>query len=271
MNLDGIVLQNYIYHFLREMDNNYSFAGKTVMFLHTTPVLDNSRAILKLGAEKVYFVNAEFKHQTEENGKITALNEKTLNLIEDNSVDLILGLEILEHINNLKNFFSEIKRVLKKGGKAELRGYPVWTNPLGHHIWLTGKYIYYEDTNPFKPWEHLTYSDKTETRNALLQKGINEDDAYEIARWIYDKTEISRHTPTEIIKAATNRNREKADGGINYTRYGIFEEYKLKNFAITAKRTCNRFKENEFFELAKEKYNEDDLKTDVLTITLSKE
>ena len=140
MNLDGIVIQNYIYHYLREMDNNYVFSGKTVMFLSCNTQIENPMAILKLGAEKVYFVNAEYKYESFEDGKVIALNEKVLHQLGDNSVDLVIGLEILEHINDLSFFFDEVKRILKEGGNADLHGYPVWTNPSGHHIWLENRF-----------------------------------------------------------------------------------------------------------------------------------
>ena len=60
MDLDGIQIQNYVYHFLRETDDLYSLANKDVVFMFYEPNLDNARAVLKLGANKVYFVNPDY-------------------------------------------------------------------------------------------------------------------------------------------------------------------------------------------------------------------
>ena len=184
MDLDGIQIQNYVYHFLRETDDLYSLANKDVVFMFYEPNWDNARAVLKLGANKVYFVNPDYEYEEKEGGRIVLLSGKDDKFSElpDASVDLIIGLEILEHINDLNTFFSEVKRIVKNTGDIELQGNPMWTCHYGHHLWIENKYIFYDESNPFEPWEHLLYDTQEEMAQALVKKGLPEEDCKEIAR-----------------------------------------------------------------------------------------
>lgn len=270
MNLGNINIQNYVYHFLKEMNDLYSLANKDIIFMFYEPNIDNARAILKMGAHRVYFYNPEYDYSEIENGSIVLLGNKNdmLSDIADKSIDLVIGLEILEHINNLDVFFAEVKRVIKTSGDIELQGSPMWTSQCGHHLWIENKYIFYDDSNPFEPWEHLIYKNKREMEKALIAKGLPKDDCKEIARWVYDPIEISRHTPSEIIEAATGLQVESDFfHQINF-RNSVFEICKHNNFEYSIKRTFQKGAVNEFFDLAAEKYSEIDLNTLKLSVKI---
>lgn len=261
MDLDGIQIQNYVYHFLRETDDLYSLANKDVVFMFYEPNLDNARAVLKLGANKVYFVNPDYEYEEKEGGRIVLLSGKDDKFSElpDASVDLIIGLEILEHINDLNTFFSEVKRIVKNTGDIELQGNPMWTCHYGHHLWIENKYIFYDESNPFEPWEHLLYDTQEEMAQALVKKGLPEEDCKEIARWVFDPIEISRHTPTEIIEAATGISSKSACRSSSAS--AIFETYRTTGWEYSFKRFYHKFDKNDCFEQAAEKYSETDLNT----------
>ncbi|MDO5305291.1 MAG: methyltransferase domain-containing protein [bacterium] len=163
MSLDELNIQDYVKSFLNEMNSLYDFKDKTVMFMFYQPDIDNAKAVKCLGASKVYYVNPD-ESTVSDDEDIICLNSQPeqFTSLESGSVDLIIGLEILEHINNLKQFFSELKRILAENGNIELQGNPMWTSHFGHHLWIENKYIFYDETNPFEPWEHLVYRTKDE-------------------------------------------------------------------------------------------------------------
>lgn len=270
MNLNGIVIQNYIYHFFREMDNLYSVRDKVLVFMTYEPNINNAKALIELGAKKVYFLNPDYSYTEIDNGKVILINEFELCRLEDKSIDLILGIEILEHINDLERFFFEIKRISKSTGDIELQGNPMWTSPFGHHLWIENKYIFYEKSNPFEPWEHLIYANKEEMRGALIKKGLPVEDCDEIVDWIYNPIEISRHTPTEIIEAVTHIPAGAEKGGISYSRSAMFEIYRTDSWIYSFKRCYNRVEPNEYYEKALEAYSEHDLKTGSFVLKMKK-
>ena len=153
MEVQGIQIPNYIYHFLKNI--NYSFNGKNVLFLYSTSDIDIARAILSFGAKHVYFMSYDLEYKTLENENITLLNLSDLDQLknlEDGSIDLGVGLEMLEHIYYIRGFIDEVRRILKNGGSAVLHGFPMWTSKFGHHLWIEDKFLFNRDSNPLKPW-----------------------------------------------------------------------------------------------------------------------
>ena len=160
MQYQDLFLQNYVYHFIKKMNIRYYFRDKRILFLYMDPALDNAKLFLKFNAENVYYANPDFSFEKVDGFNITKLNFGELSKIPDNSVDLVIGLEILEHINDFEEFISQIERITTPVANIELQGFPMWTSPIGHHIWLPPKYRFNDKTNPFDYWEHLMYKDK---------------------------------------------------------------------------------------------------------------
>lgn len=263
MSSEELNVQDYVMSFLNEMNFLYDFKDKTVMFMFYQPDIDNAKAVKSLGARKVYYVNPD-EITVSDDEDIICLNSQPESFpdVENGSVDLIIGLEILEHINNLKQFFGELKRILASDGNIELQGNPMWTSHFGHHLWIEDKFIFYDETNPFEPWEHLVYKTKDEYYTALKDKGISPEDSREIISWIYNDKEISRHTPTEIIEAASGIKNEPCKE-LNKASYSsaVVESYKIDGWRMIFKKYYDKTETNEFFEKAKEFYTEEDLKT----------
>ena len=261
MNIDGLEIEDYIYHFLREMNDLYSFEGKNVIFLNYSPDVNNARLILKRGAEKVFFANPDFSFQEIEDGKIilTGSEAKDLENLEDNSADLVIGLDFLEHINNPKEYFRELKRIVKPTGNIEIQGNPMWTSHYGHHLWIENKYNFCDGTNPFVNWEHLVYNSKQEMTDALINKGYSEADSTEITEWIFNPLEINRLSPTEIINAVIGTSLDNAQK--TELAFSVIYQYKDSKYEYIIRQCFNKEQPNEFFEKAKEKYSEHDLKT----------
>ncbi|MHB1332203.1 MAG: class I SAM-dependent methyltransferase [Sulfuriferula sp.] len=69
--------------------------------------------------------------------------------LPDESVDIILCFDVLEHILDYESIIPEWRRVLRKNGKVFIWWVP-WFHPHGHHI---------ESLVPL-PWAHAVFSDK---------------------------------------------------------------------------------------------------------------
>lgn len=70
--------------------------------------------------------------------------------LPDNSVDVILCFDVLEHILDYCEIIAEWRRVLRVGGRVFIWWVP-WLNPYGHHI---------ESLVPL-PWAHVVFSEQT--------------------------------------------------------------------------------------------------------------
>lgn len=80
---------------------------------------------------------------------IVAEDSKRIDLADD-SIDVILCFDVLEHIIDYREIISEWQRVLRPGGRVFIWWVP-WLNPYGHHI---------ESLIPI-PWAHVLFSERT--------------------------------------------------------------------------------------------------------------
>ena len=273
MEIQGVQVQNYIYHFLKNISLNYSFNGKNVLFLYGAADLDNARVIEKFGAKNVWFMSYDLEFQKLENENITLLNLSDidhLKKIDDKSIDLIIGLEVLEHIYYIRGFIDEVKRILKDGGSAILQGFPVWTSKFGHHLWVEDKFIFNNYTNPLEPWEHLTFKNAQDAIDAMVNKGYTKEDGKLVADWIFGEEEINCLSPSEMFVDVTKIPYDAEKFGHKINKNGTVETYKTDDFSYNFKRIMTDEKPNKYFEQALSKYSEEDLKTEECVLTISK-
>lgn len=79
---------------------------------------------------------------------MVASDPKKIDLIDD-SIDIILCFDVLEHIIDYREIIPEWRRVLRADGRVFIWWVP-WLNPYGHHI---------ESLVPL-PWAHVFFSDR---------------------------------------------------------------------------------------------------------------
>ena len=53
---------------------------------------------------------------------------------DDNSFDIVVSLNVLEHVPNPAKYLQECYRVLRSGGIGFFSWYPIWSGATGHHI-----------------------------------------------------------------------------------------------------------------------------------------
>jgi len=102
-------------------------------------VLDKSKNVLN-----------KIKHK---HPKIEVLHQKTppLNNIADNSFDVVISFQVLEHIKETSLFIKEIHRVLKPNGKAYITT-PNSKKTIARNPWHYKEFNYQEINNIFKDY-----------------------------------------------------------------------------------------------------------------------
>lgn len=55
-------------------------------------------------------------------------------LCTDETFDLVISYNVMEHVSPVHSYLQEIQRVLRPGGLVWVRYYPHWFSPKGHHL-----------------------------------------------------------------------------------------------------------------------------------------
>lgn len=270
MQYHDLDLVQYVYLCLKKANMTYGFENKNILFLFLNESVDHAKFFLKFGAKHVWFANPSFNFEEIEDGKITKIGFKQIKDIPDNSLDLVIGLEILEHILKLEEFNDLLLQKTKDIAKIQLQGCPIWTSPKGHHIWLP-KYKFNDMSNPFEPWEHLAYNDKDEMSKALVSKGISKNDSKEISDWIFNEEEINRYSMDYIINGFVkdSYNYKYNNSVIDKASVWI-KKFLENNIEYNVISYITNVEHNEFYEIAQNYYSEKELNTDVLIINIFK-
>lgn len=188
--------------------------------------------------------------------------------LEPNSVDLIFGVAILEHIPDAEQIATAIDRLLAPGGVAYLHGCPLWAGPDGHHIWLYENQIKGSEgmpcdpsdpiycfnnvqKNPIPDWAHCV-NDPRELMALLVSTGKQKLHAEAIANFVYNLDGKS---------FGSSSNRKSSSELISQ-----FNQY----FDVKVGRVLAQNQENEYYAFARRRFSEADLKTVGLRLTLTK-
>lgn len=182
-----------------------SFQGKRILDLGCDLNLEWSCALAQRGAEVVAcnLVNLPSKTTIPPGVSFQVSDGRNLNFPE-NTFDMVFSISVIEHVNGLCDFFSEVLRVLKPGGVAFLDGGANWPSHVGHHIYFKstdGTDFIYSKNNPLEPWEHLIYP-MNDMLLRLQDRGITKRNALEICEWIYKTDKINRMPFSDVFKEA---------------------------------------------------------------------
>jgi len=260
--------KDYIDSFVALLDAKYAVPGKTLVEIGPDHTYLFAEKLLTAGAKKIHCFSPDTGIPEPANPKI--ILHRSLfeyNTLRDNSIDGVLAVATLEHMEDVPRVVGVAKRLLKPGGFLFLQGGPIWTGPRGHHAWITTpdgrQMLFLDKSNPFQPWEHLSYESATRPDlEALFKaKGYSASDAAFMTASLLDQWNIrsnlinglTKQSPTKIIAAVT----EIFKGEIEVVRETQLE---------VAQQT--QTSPNEFFDaaLASGKYSREDLWTDGLQI-----
>lgn len=169
--------------------------------------------------------------------------------LEPHSIDIIFGIALLEHIPCFSKLIEKIKLLLKPGGYFYLQGEPLWTAPLGHHLYLLEKGTYnpiysFNGKNPVPDWSHLVLGPK-EMEKVLAETVSDPALRQEIVADIYDNTShigSNKIAPSEIM--------------------AMFR----KDFYVEADYSISGSPENMYYQQARENFSEADLRCSGITM-----
>ncbi len=105
---------------------------------------------------------------------------------EDNSFNILVSLNVFEHIQNFDQALSEFYRILEPGGILIAQFAPIWSSPFGHHLWLNynNKLFTYENLN-VDPFLHLLKSkDEIIARLLITNQSLSENKAERVADYM---------------------------------------------------------------------------------------
>jgi glycosyltransferase involved in cell wall biosynthesis/SAM-dependent methyltransferase len=196
-----------------EMFRHFDLKGKVVVEIGPDAHFITARLCLANGAQKVLACTPakNWVHWQDLPEGIEPVFKNFLDTdvpIPPQSVDIVFGVALLEHLEDLETVFQKIYSILAPGGKIFMQGGPCWTSMHGHHLWATKDVsVPYRFTgrNPVPHWSHLVFTPE-EMQNFLIRSGelAAPEDAQAIVREIcYTSPPIgsNKQTPTAMADA----------------------------------------------------------------------
>lgn len=186
------------------INRRYSVAGKEVLQIVPDPSLRAAKWLIDHGAAKV--IAAQFHSYISKDAAgdgidvIVADPRRFDETIGGETVDIILGVNLLHQIPEIRHIVDSISQALRPGGMCLLHGHPIWTSARGHRISFShmGKaYQFYDVTNPIPLWGHL-YMNESEMRRELAVQGHSDDVIERVIQWVF-KTNVLNRTSRKAI------------------------------------------------------------------------
>lgn len=236
---------DYHFQYFGEIFSCFDIKGKTVLEIGPDQRYIVSRMFLENGARQVYPYSVGSGWNIFENmpEKITPVFcDFNIADIAPASVDLVVGIALLEHLTDIDKTFGKIHSILKPDGGVFLQGGPLWACPYGHHLWAEASVLYsFNGKNPLPHYSHLSL-DSNGMRRLLQSSGmLNEpEDLEKIIEAVYDYNPLvtsNRQTPAVMER--------------------VFHKY----FDGHSKRTKNPIPESVYSRKARLFYSEEDLST----------
>jgi hypothetical protein len=148
---------------IADMGRYRPLAGAVVLEIGADAKSFAAQMLLDAGAARVISSNHGERWPEETVGAIEKKRidaRKLTDVLAPQSVDIVFGIAVLEHIDGLAEFFRTAKQVLRPGGLFFVQGEPIWTSQNGHHVGVIGERAHYRfgvpGANPIPRWAHLT-------------------------------------------------------------------------------------------------------------------
>lgn len=183
---------------IADMGRYRPLAGAVVLEIGADAKSFAAQMLLDAGAARVISSNHGERWPEETIGAIEKKRidaRKLTDVLAPQSVDIVFGIAVLEHIDGLAEFFATAKKVLRPGGLFFVQGEPIWTTHNGHHVGVIGEKAHYRfgvpGANPIPRWAHLTNTRET-LPGVLEALDVYPPDAQKIADYVYTSPKINR-------------------------------------------------------------------------------
>lgn len=180
------------------MARHRALTGATVLELGADLDGISAKMLIDAGAKRVISTNLDGEWRGDVK---TCIERRRLDAraisgsFEPESIDIVFGVSLLEHIDGLPAFFDGARRVLKHGGLFYAHGGPIWSSALGHHVIVQGASKEYRfgvpEKNPIPTWAHLIETEVSLTA-LLVERRVPEQDAHLIAAFVHRSPELNR-------------------------------------------------------------------------------
>jgi ubiquinone/menaquinone biosynthesis C-methylase UbiE len=175
----------------------------SILDMGCDPTGNQLKALAQLTTGSVTGINipADFpSHAARENAgsRVKLLRMDGMQLdFPDESFDLVVSANVLEHVPSPERFIREAARVLRPNGLCYMETAPVWTSARGHHLmqYMVAENIpeetdFTEDGSIIPEWGHLTLS-RDEMRQAIGDKVLPKTRDY-LLWYLYDSGDLNR-------------------------------------------------------------------------------
>lgn len=233
--------------------------GKRVLEIGSDGNLNTARMFMEHGAKEVHACNLQdiFTRSKASDSIYLHVGDAGNLDLGSEAFDIIYGIALLEHVPEYEPLSKTIARLLSFDGVAYLHGDPLWTGPLGHHVYCvsddeTGNVKYrFNDSalNPIPDWAHLTMSPAA-LLDYLESKGLPLTDAKEIVEFVYG-------LDSNAIGDCSN---QKSAREVQAAFTSLFD--------LVAFIGIHEGEKNQFFYEALREYSEDDLLAKGMTLWL---
>jgi len=266
-----VIIPDYVretaadYHFeeFERFTSRIDIRGKRVLEIGSDFHLASARLFMANGADSVVATNIGNWKSDEPLPKgieFRVCDASDADLPE-HSFDIIYGIAIIEHVPDFEKLCVSLKKFLKPDGVIYFQGCPLWAGTLGHHVWyspvakeagkITAKHggketnpLHYRFTsnNPIPDWAHLAMA-PAELEVFLVKEGLPKEHAAGIVKYVHnlDGKMIGScsnfFSASEVLK--------------------VMQEY----FDTEVDRIVTDIKPNKFYQIARKKYSEEDLRT----------
>jgi SAM-dependent methyltransferase len=197
-------LQPYQHHCLSRFLKQAEFKGRDVLEIGGNGPQAVALTLNNLTGRRVVVLNPdpEYAHTPDEKRVMVLKQDACHTNLDDGSFDVILGIAVLEHIVDIRQFARECFRLLRPHGALVLQGGPLWHSGLGHHLFIVNQEMDYRfcGNNPVPDFAHLTH-DADELADELLSRGLPQAHVSAITEAVYASRGLNR-LPTEEIGAA---------------------------------------------------------------------
>jgi 2-polyprenyl-3-methyl-5-hydroxy-6-metoxy-1,4-benzoquinol methylase len=210
---EGVVMVDvlpYQQQCLETISRFTAFSRKEVLEIGGDVDGNVANKLIEFGASDVWSINVDTRYSDQD---ISNVHTRQLSAYEieryfgNNAFDVVFGIAVLEHIDDIQRLCETIKGVVRPGGLVYLQGGPFWTCCHGHHLvyFADGRFYTFTGDNPVPDWLHLLQG-APEAAETLKQNNVPLAHAEAIVEQIYNGTQINRAQYSEIKQTLYNTN-----------------------------------------------------------------